>query len=241
MKVIAMIPARLGSKRIKKKNLRLIDGKPLISYVLDSVAKCECFDEVYVNSEAPIFDEIAKAHGCNFYQRLESLSSDQATNDEFCYDFMQNVNGDIIIQILPTSPFITTGEIEDFTNSMLKDKCDTLISVEDKQIACIYRGHPINFDKQKINPPSQSMIPVQAYATVLMGWTYENYDKNMQKFGSAYHGGDGKVSYFPLRGLSTIDIDREEDFLLAESIILSKKIEQNKSIDYYGEKSEACL
>ena len=152
MKVIGMIPARLGSKRIKKKNLRLIDGKPLISYVLDTVSKCQCFDEVYVNSEALIFNEIAKTYGCGFYKRPESLSSDQATNDVFCYDFMKNVNGDIIIQILPTSPFITTSEIEGFTNFMLKNKCDTLISVEDKQIACTYQGHPINFDRE--NQPS---------------------------------------------------------------------------------------
>ena len=74
------------------------------------------------------------------------------------------------------------------------------------------------------------MTPVQAYATVLMGWTYERYDQNMQKYGSAYHGGDGKVDYFPLRGLSTVDIDREEDFLLAESIIISQKIKQNQLI-----------
>jgi len=240
MKVICMIPARLGSKRIKKKNLRLIDGKPLICYVLDSVAKCQCFDEVYINSEAPIFAEIAKTYGFDFYKRPEHLSSDQATNDAFCYDFMQNVSGDIIIQILPTSPFITPSEIEAFTSVMLKNKCDTLISVEDKQIACTYQGQPINFDKEKINPPSQLMTPVRAYATVLMGWTYERYYENMQKHGSAYHGGDGQVDYFSLRGLSTIDIDREEDFLLAESIILSQKIKPNQFITYYDEKREGC-
>ena len=82
------------------------------------------------------------------------------------------------------------------------------------------------------------MKPVQAYATVLMGWKYQSYFNNMKKYGSAYHGGDGNIAYYPLRGLSTIDIDREEDFLLAERIILSRKIINQQSINYYGEQRE---
>ena len=62
-KIIAMIPARLGSKRIEKKNLRLIDGQPLISYVIDSVVSSKSFDEIYLNSEADIFKNIADEKG----------------------------------------------------------------------------------------------------------------------------------------------------------------------------------
>ena len=70
-KIIAMIPARLGSERIKKKNLRLINGKPLISYIVDVALKSEIFDEIYINSEAEIFSEIAASHGVKFYRRPE--------------------------------------------------------------------------------------------------------------------------------------------------------------------------
>ena len=54
MKIIAMIPARMGSKRVKNKNLRLINGKPLIQYVLDTVKNLTIFDEIYINSEHEI-------------------------------------------------------------------------------------------------------------------------------------------------------------------------------------------
>ena len=82
MKIIAMIPARLGSKRVPKKNLRIIDGQPLISYVIDTVLSCKVFDEVYVNSESEVFRQIAHEKGVMFYKRPEVYSSDLATNDE---------------------------------------------------------------------------------------------------------------------------------------------------------------
>ncbi len=237
MKVIAMIPARLGSKRVKKKNLRMIDGQPLISYIVDSVMYANVFDEIYINSEADIFGKIAEEKGVRFYKRPAEFSTDSSTNDEFGLDFIKNVNGDILIQILPTSPLLTPEEIRDFVNEMVNKAYDSLISVEHKQIASVYGegDKEINFDKCKANPPSQTMVPVKAYATALMGWTYKSFTTNMEKFGAAYHGGDGKTGYFELRGLSTIDIDREEDFQLAEAIIQARKVNAAKSIEYYDE------
>ena len=51
MKIIGMIPARLGSKRVKKKNLRLIDGVPLIQYIINAAKNSSYLDEIYINSE----------------------------------------------------------------------------------------------------------------------------------------------------------------------------------------------
>lgn len=105
MKIIAMIPARMGSKRVKSKNLRLLNGKPLIEYVIDTVSKIDIFDDIYVNSEDEIFSEITEKYGISFYKRPNHLSSDEATNDEFAYEFLNNIECDILIQVLPTSPF----------------------------------------------------------------------------------------------------------------------------------------
>lgn len=236
MKIIAMIPARLSSKRVPKKNLRIIDGQPLISYIIDVVLACDVFDEVYVNSESEVFRNIAEEKGVRFYKRPEKHSSDISSNDEFALDFINNIQGDILVQILPTSPLIQPSEIEAFVNEMIDSKLDTLISVEHKQIACLYQNEPLNFDKYKINPPSQTMEPIKAYAMALMGWGYDSFNANMDRYGAAYHGGDGRTGYFELRGLSTIDIDREEDFLLVESIILARKQNPSRTIEYYDEK-----
>jgi CMP-N-acetylneuraminic acid synthetase/quercetin dioxygenase-like cupin family protein len=237
MKTVCMIPARLGSSRVKKKNLRLINGKPLISYIIDTVKQCDCFDEIYLNSEALIFKEIADQHSISFYKRPDEYATDQSTNDEFALDFIENISGEILIQVLPTSPLISADEINAFVREILRENYDTLISVENKQIACVYENEPVNYDKLKVNPPSQTMKPVQAYATVLMGWKYETFRKDMERYGSAYHGGAGRTGYFELRGLSTIDIDQEADFLLTEKIMMSQNSKVDRGIEYYDDKS----
>jgi len=234
-KVIVMIPARIGSKRIPKKNLRLIDGKPLISYIIETIKKADIFDEIYLNGDDIIFKQIADEYGVKFYHRDKKYSTDKSTNDEFALDFIENIEGDILYQILPTSPLIEVNEIKNFIEYMLTNDLETLISVEYKQIASLYDNKCLNFDKYKKNPPSQEMIPIKAYATVLMAWEYNSFKDNMSKYGCAYHGGDSKIDYYQVKGLSTIDIDNEEDFLLAEAIIKAKNTTLNTVIKYYGE------
>ncbi len=233
MKIVGMIPARMGSQRVKKKNLRLINGRPLIDYILESASKANVFDEVYINSEDEIFSSLAKNYNFKFYKRPVRLSSNETTNDEFAKDFLENIDCDVVIQMLPTSPFITHLEIIKFTKKMIEENLDTLISVENKQIASIFEGRPINFERSKPNPPSQTMTPVQAYATALMGWRSKEFLNNIDENGSAYHGGQGKIGYFPLEGLSTIDIDNESDFKLAEAIMLSSKNQIESEPKFY--------
>ena len=223
-----MIPARLGSQRVIKKNLRLINNKPLIQYIIDTVKKCKFFDSIYLNSEAEIFSKIAKSNSIKFYKRDKKLSSNNSTNDEFALDFMQNIQGDALVQILPTSPLIEIDDINNFVKYFVTKKPKTLISVNEHRIASVYKKKPINFKKYKKNPPSQLMIPILSYSTVLMAWDYTAFKKNMQKFNSAYHGGSSTTDYFPLSPLAGIDIDEEKDFLLVEKMLLSKNIKNSK-------------
>tara|TARA_R110000782_G_scaffold78547_2_gene156630 strand:+ start:1319 stop:2476 length:1158 start_codon:yes stop_codon:yes gene_type:complete len=234
-KIVAMIPARMGSKRIPKKNIRLLNGKPLIQYAIDAAKEAGCFDEIWVNSEAEIIEKIALESDVNFYKRPEVLSSDIASNDGFAEDFFRNVDCDIIIQILPTSPFISPNEIKEFVQMFVYNGLDTLISMVDVQIEAIYKGKPINFEQKKITPPSQTLTPIKAYGCSLMGWRRENYLANIEKYGAAYHGGDGKIDYFTLKGYSTIDIDNEEEFQLAESVARSLSKAKTYKTRYYGD------
>ena len=236
MKIVAMVPARMGSKRIKSKNLRFLDGKPLIEHVLGTLNRVQIFDEIYINSEDEIFSEIADKYDVNYYKRPDYLSSDEATNDEFAHEFLSNIDCEILIQILPTSPFITQNEIESFVNKMITENLDTLVSVEHQQIACLYQGQAINFDNLKRNPPSQTMTPVISYATALMGWRSSIFLENIENHGVAYHGGLGKTDFFELKGYSTIDIDNEEDFVLAEAASIALK-SSKIAPKYYGQKN----
>lgn len=222
MKLAIMIPARAGSKRVKSKNIRLLSGKPLIAYVLETLK--DIGDPIYVNSDCDIVLGLAQEYGAIPYRRDASLATDTATNDDFAMDFINKVGCEYLLQVLSTSPFVTQKEITGFRDHLLSGEVDTLVSVRNEQIGCVYKGVgysgpvPLNFSKTEKNPPSQTMEPVQAYATSLMGWKCSMFVKNYDKFGCAYHGGIGKTEYYELKGFSTFDIDNEEDFMLAETI-----------------------
>ena len=79
MKIVAMMPARLGSTRVKNKNLRLINKKPLIQYIIDTAIKTKLLDQIYVNSESKIFQNLSKKSEIEFYKRSEELTSDTSS------------------------------------------------------------------------------------------------------------------------------------------------------------------
>ncbi len=231
-----MIPARLGSKRIHKKNIRLLNGIPLISYTIRAAINAGCFDEVWVNSESDVIGNIATSEGAKFYKRPPELSTDSATNDDFVMDFLDNVECDVIVQVLATSPFMTPQEIKDFTNEMSSKNLDTLISVKDEKIECVYDNTPINFDQKKVSPPSQLVNPVKPYACGLMAWKKDNYVENMNKYKCGYHGGDGNIGFFTIKGNSTIDIDNEEDFQFAELVARFLSNQEEYPVRYTDDK-----
>ena len=223
MKIVGMIPARLGSTRIKKKNLRLLDGMPLIQHIVSAAKNSKYLNEVYINSEADIFKEIASKNKIKYYKRPEKLATDAATNDAFALDFINEVESNILVQLIPTSPFLTTIEIDEFIKSMVDGNFETMISVSNVQIECIHNQHPINFNQKKETPPSQLLEPIKSYACSLMGWDTNRFKKNIERYNAAYHGGEGSIGFFELKGYSTIDIDNEEDFLLAEAVVSALK------------------
>lgn len=214
-KIIAMIPARLGSQRIKAKNLRLIEGKPLVAYIIESAVRSEVFDEIYINSEAEIFEKIALKYKIRFYKRSAEFASDDATNDMLVYDFLKNIDCGVLIQTNPTSPLYTQETIRSFVKEMIKGGYDAMHAVKEEKIETIFRGKPLNFDMCKEMPRSQDLDPIIMHGGGLMGWKKEKFIANMERYGCGTYGCAGKVGFFPLKGFEQIDIDEEEDFLLA--------------------------
>ena len=62
MKNVAIIPARSGSKRLKDKNIKLLNGKPLLAYSIEAALQAEIFDQVMVSTDSEEYSEIAKAY-----------------------------------------------------------------------------------------------------------------------------------------------------------------------------------
>ena len=219
---VAMVPVRMGSKRVKSKNIRMIAGYPLVYYILKSVIESNKFKmtNIYINSEDNIFKSLAEKLGINFYLRPSYLATDSATNDDFVLDFIKNVNCSNIFQFLSTSPLIKAQTISNFFDSHINSNMDTSISVSEVRIECLYKNKGINFLPTKQTPPSQELEPILAYACGLMAWSKEKFISNYHKFnGAAYHGGEDAKNLFKLSEIESIDIDNEEDFLIAESLL----------------------
>ena len=81
-KFVAMIPARLGSKRIPKKNLRYLGEKPLIQYPIDLALQIPDFDSVWVNTESVELGKVIEKMGAKFHKRPEEFSADNCTNTD---------------------------------------------------------------------------------------------------------------------------------------------------------------
>lgn len=227
-KIVAMIPARLGSQRIPKKNLRLLGDKVLTQWAGEACKEADIFDDIYINSEADIFEKIASNIGISFYKRPEQLASNSATNDDFGLDFINNIDCDILVQVNPTSPFTTPEDIKGVIEMFLNGNYQTVHTVKDEQIEGLFNGTPLNFDPRKQMPPSQELTPVKIFTSSIMAWDTKKFKDNMKKDGCAVYGGDGKIGYYTIKGAGMIDIDNEKDFYLAEAVLKMKENESEK-------------
>ncbi|MDE5591404.1 MAG: pseudaminic acid cytidylyltransferase, partial [Helicobacter sp.] len=79
---ICIIPARGGSKRIPKKNIKNFLGKPIITYSIQTAQKSRIFDEIYVSSDSQEILQIAKNEGVKTIKRPENLSQDYTSTQE---------------------------------------------------------------------------------------------------------------------------------------------------------------
>lgn len=220
--IVAMIPARLGSQRIPKKNLRLLGDKVLTQWVGDACKAAGVFDAIYINSESDVFAPIAAASGLSFYQRPAELASNSATNDDFALDFINKVQCDILVQVNPTSPFTKAEDIRALVDMFIQGQYKTVHTVKEEQIEGLFNGKPLNFDPEKQMPPSQELTPVQLFTSSIMAWDCANFRQNMAQHGCAVYGGAQKTGYYVIKGEGMIDIDHEKDFYLAEAILAMK-------------------
>lgn len=224
MRLIAMIPARLGSKRIPRKNLRLLGNKPLVAWATETARDSGLFDEVYINSEANELEQLAAQLSVSFYRRDPALAIDTASSDQFTADFLRNVDCDALFQITPTSPFLTRADLERAITEFNKPGIDTLVSVRELRTECLNHRHdPINFNPLATMLPSQDLPPVYVYCNGVFGWHRDTFLARYDQHGSATYPPPLQAGYLVLSGNSTLDLDTEDDWKVAEAIVASRR------------------
>ena len=116
-KLIAIIPARSGSKGLKDKNIKLLNGKPLIFYSIEAAIKSDAFDTVFVTTDSKVYAEIAEKAGADaHFLRSEINSSDIASSWDAVREVISRFEDegrffDEIMLLQPTSPLRTYEDI----------------------------------------------------------------------------------------------------------------------------------
>ena len=224
-KIIGEIPARYGSKRVKHKNLRLLNGKPLISYAIKAAKEATTLSEVYVNTESDLIGKIGLDNGVKYYKRKVELADDSSTLDEFSYDFIKNTKADILVMINPVSPLITGADIDERVNFFLKNNFDTLITVREEKLQAFCQNKAININPDEKLPRTQDIPPIQLCAWAICIWRAKTFMKAFETKGHAVF--SGKVTLYPMDPLKAIKISTEKDFALAEALLRYKKADKS--------------
>jgi len=130
-KLICIIPARGGSKGLKKKNLKKINGKSLVARTIEVYKKSKYVEKVYVSSECEEILNEAKKYDAIPEKRSINLSEDKTSSEEVLEDFFISksyVPNDIAIFAQCTSPLITTNDVDKAIEKFFSNNFDSLFS-----------------------------------------------------------------------------------------------------------------
>lgn len=224
MKIIVMIPARLGSKRIPLKNIRYMDEKPLIQYPIDLTLKNSYIHEIWVNTEDEKLGMIAERMGAKFHKRPMELATDTATNREFTYEFMKKHICDYVIMLNPTSPLLRKQTFDQFVQYVMENDFDVVLSVIAEKEESFYEGKPLNFSlKEKVN--SQMLSPVEKIVWAMTAWKSSYFIEMQEKGLNPVFGYMGQVGRFQIPKDEACDLDTEEDWKIAEGILKARSMD----------------
>lgn len=130
--VIAIIPARGGSKGIPRKNVRDLCGKPLIAWTIESALRSRYIDTVLVTSDDKEILQVSKKYGAQTIQRPSYLASDESPSiDAVIHALQQKEQHDIVILLQPTSPLRNEYHINESLELFIKKVTTSLVSVSE--------------------------------------------------------------------------------------------------------------
>lgn len=210
MKTVAFVPIRLNSKRVVGKNLKMLGGKPLMCYILDTLANIKKIDEVYVYCSQESIKEYLP-EGVKFLKRPEYLDRDETLGKEIYEEFTKTIDADIYILAHTTSPFMKQETVENALDKIVNDGYDSAFSCEKIQTFTWYNGKPLNYDLKEI-PRTQTIEPVYVETSAFFMFKRDIWKVHKQRIGF-------KPYMAQVDKIEGVDIDWPEDFDFAEKII----------------------
>lgn len=217
-KILAIIPARGGSKGVPRKNIRELAGKPLIAWTINEAKKSNYITQTILTSEDPEIIEVAKQYGCEvpFVRPLALAQDDTPGIDPVLHAIEQCPGFDYVVLLQPTSPLRTVEDIDGCIEKALQYQADFCVSVTEPEKSP-YWMYQIN-DNEVMEPlleldnlPSRRQKLQKVYA--LNGAVYVAKIEKLKE----------KKTFLPPKTLAfimekehSIDIDTEWDFNICE-------------------------
>lgn len=130
-KVLALIPARGGSKGLPRKNVLEAGGRPLLAWTVDAGLGARCVDRVVLSSDDDEIMAAASSAGCDVpFRRPAELATDQASSMDVVFHALQELSGyDYVVLLQPTSPLRTAKHIDEAFDLMLGRGAPACVSV----------------------------------------------------------------------------------------------------------------
>lgn len=210
MKIVAFVPMKLNSERVKGKNIKPFDnGKPLCSYILNTLNKCDGIDEKYVYcSDESIKEYIPE--GIKYLKRSKDLDSSTTKINEVLSSFAKDVEADYYILTHATAPFMSKETIEKGIEIIKEDKYDSVLTVKKMQEFLQKDNKPFNYSLDSI-PRTQDLDPLYEETCGLYIYSRDLILKENRRIGN-------KPYLLEVSKIESLDIDTEDDFFISNAV-----------------------
>ena len=208
MKIVAFIPIRMNSKRLRGKNTMPLNGRPLCDYIFSTIREVGIINEKYVFCG----DDSIKQYipeGIKLIKRDPYLDGDNVRGLEIIDSFTKTIDADIYVLTHTTSPFIKKESFEQAIAIMLDSEYDSVFSARKLQGYCWYRGEPVNYDPDDIIQ-TQHLEPLYLETGGFFIFRREVYAKHKRRIGNTPY-------IYITDEFESIEIDTKEEFDFAEA------------------------
>tara|TARA_A100001015_G_C15002118_1_gene718956 strand:- start:192 stop:830 length:639 start_codon:yes stop_codon:yes gene_type:complete len=204
MRVVAIIPIKKNSKRVKGKNFKKIRGKPLYYFLLKKLKKCN-FDSVYVDTDSNEIRKFCFKNNINYIKRLPKLAKDNANGNDLLNYHAKLIKADLYFQLFITAPLLKVSSINSCIKILKKNKkVDSIMTVKKFFSWFWFNNKPINYNP-KILPRSQDARPIIQESTGLYGIKRKALLKKKCRIGD-------KPYFFEVSNKESLDLDTKQDF-----------------------------
>lgn len=222
MTILIVIPARGGSKGIPRKNLRPLAGKPMLFYSINAALKVEPACRVVVTTDDDEIALFAERFGASVVRRPAHLADDKTTLDPVILDAMQRCeqkyaeNYELIVTVQPTSPLVTTLDIEGVISKLASNDVDSALTVVDDRHLCwtVVGGKPVPVYQKRVN--RQQLAPNFRETGAVIACTRAQIVTGT-RIGP-------RVSIYEVPQERSFDIDSVADLCLCEAMLARKRI-----------------